>query len=426
MSMMVQSGRFADAVPADPADLDQLSFLGQFGHSASASSSTWAAVDLGIEYANRYIYVLATARVTGLLTRSITGCSVAGVGLHMVYRQAAATGVHGALFMGRIPTGLTGDIVLTLNGTSAQRGVAVWASNRPMSTSAYVRSTAPATTLLAQTGGRAIATLEHLEAANIDIDDFATLQQVATGIRWTAGEIADAVSDANLASTTATAAGTSALVSGVLAERDPSFCDWDRDIPAATNHDYPNIRLGAAAADRLIVVDIGWRVDTINATLNSVWIDTGSGFVALTRAIRTNGATQQNNQEIYYGTVPSGTTGTIRLTFDTANSSLRSMFAVYRKTGLSSNVPTQTYSTTATSPTHTLSVGNNAFIVQGIRGNTTTLAITSSTFRVQSMQGAGDACTHISSVKDVPVADAVCEVGCNTNAGASLAVAVWE
>lgn len=92
------------------------------------------------------------------------------------------------------------------------------------------------------------------------------------------------------------------------------FHDVDSIDSVKSTHTFTGLTLGTASATRLIVAPIKYSNSTIVSDfgeLNSVTL----GGVSLTRAVRARNGVASNNSEIWYGIVPTGTTGTATLTF---------------------------------------------------------------------------------------------------------------
>lgn len=101
--------------------------------------------------------------------------------------------------------------------------------------------------------------------------------------------------------------------------------------PAGVSHSgnvttYSTISIGAAAADRIVLLVVGKEVATV--VLNSVTCDSGGGAVAMRLA---NGNTFGNmGAWIYWLGVPSGTTANFALTWSGAITNIQNHISVYR------------------------------------------------------------------------------------------------
>mgnify|MGYP003653684990 CR=1 FL=1 len=111
---------------------------------------------------------------------------------------------------------------------------------------------------------------------------------------------------------------------------------------ATTSLTFSSVSFGAAAADRQIVVLAGASMDAV-ATITGVTIGgvTGAALVTATSAGR--------NANMYIASVPSGTSGDIVISINTATGEAWGI-GVYRVTGTASTTPSDTATQTSNSP----------------------------------------------------------------------------
>lgn len=94
-----------------------LSYLGTATEPAGLTTYTFSSQSLGTAAADRYIVVGAATRQTGGLT--LSSVTVGGVSATIVVQQNNGDGTTG-LAIAAVPSGTTGDIVVTWSGASAR------------------------------------------------------------------------------------------------------------------------------------------------------------------------------------------------------------------------------------------------------------------------------------------------------------------
>ncbi len=116
---------------------------------------------------------------------------------------------------------------------------------------------------------------------------------------------------------------------------------------------YSSVSIGAATSDRIIVVACDSFLSPLSAT-----IDSGSGFVAMSATTGAGGAGSLSTR-IFYLTVSSGTTATIKITytFDDTDGSLNHVI-VYRVTGGSDTLNSSGTDTSADVSSDPLTTGS--------------------------------------------------------------------
>lgn len=88
-----------------------------------ASSYTFSSVSLGTADADRHILVATGARASS--ARTITGVTIAGISATEL-RDSSADQTNGSLWIAAVPSGTTGNIVLTYSGTMVRAHIAVF------------------------------------------------------------------------------------------------------------------------------------------------------------------------------------------------------------------------------------------------------------------------------------------------------------
>jgi hypothetical protein len=135
----------------------------------------------------------------------------------------------------------------------------------------------------------------------------------------------------------------------------------DTDVQIYT---FSSVAFGAAAADRLLIMAVAGGSTATSVTLGSVTI---GGITATIHAQANNsGNTRNGHAAVVSATVPTGTSGTIVVTWSVAGVGgpmLDTSYALYRVTGLVSTTPTDTATATGGSPTMNIDRSNNGFIV---------------------------------------------------------------
>jgi len=96
------------------------------GYESSADSTVWTITGaaLGTASAGREIYVCVT---TGWNNRNLTSMTVAGVTTSEVVSQTFNGNARQSIQKAAVPTGTTGDIVITMSGTESWIGASVYA-----------------------------------------------------------------------------------------------------------------------------------------------------------------------------------------------------------------------------------------------------------------------------------------------------------
>lgn len=105
-----------------------LAFQSQYNDSGDLSSYTFSGAALGTAAATRRIVV--AVGVANSTPPTVTALTVAGVSAASPVAQLGAAGafrVSSSIWIADVPTGTTGDIVITLSGASFRCGIGVWA-----------------------------------------------------------------------------------------------------------------------------------------------------------------------------------------------------------------------------------------------------------------------------------------------------------
>jgi hypothetical protein len=145
----------------------------------------------------------------------------------------------------------------------------------------------------------------------------------------------------------------------------------DQTTGAATTYTFNNQNIGAAAADRHVVVFAAWEQNSAVRTLSSATI----GGAAATIDVQATGldTTNRCGGAMFRRLVPAGTTANIVLTL--SGSADQMVIAVYTITGHSTGVPSATSSSNTklpgTSFSTSLNVGQNGCILAGLSAQST-------------------------------------------------------
>lgn len=102
-------------------------FLQAASSSTDTDTYTFSSQNLGTAAADRYIFVGVTSRSSGT-TNTINSVTVGGVTATQVELQRTVTTVvnMAGLYIAAVPTGTTGDVVVTFNATTLRCGIGMW------------------------------------------------------------------------------------------------------------------------------------------------------------------------------------------------------------------------------------------------------------------------------------------------------------
>lgn len=123
-----------------------LTFLTTVTSTADTNTYTFSSVSLGTAQADRYIIVTACSRKAGA-TFTLSGITIGGVSATIV-RQVTRTVTNSnsqAIVIANVPTGTTGDIVVTWSTTVLRCAVGVWSATNLASATAHDSATSTAT-----------------------------------------------------------------------------------------------------------------------------------------------------------------------------------------------------------------------------------------------------------------------------------------
>lgn len=107
-----------------------LTYLQSAEDEADLTTYTFASQNLGTASSDRYIIVGASGRDFGTTAKSITSVTVGGVSateIHQAQGTATGTTVSG-LYIAAVPTGTTGDVVVTFSEVFIKSNIALWAA----------------------------------------------------------------------------------------------------------------------------------------------------------------------------------------------------------------------------------------------------------------------------------------------------------
>lgn len=152
-----------------------LVYLGNNIDTNSLSTYTFASQPLGVEFSTRKIVVGVTTRINGTLTGTIDSVTVAGVAATQIANRRTASGADSYIanmYIVAVPTGTTGDIVVTTNAAAVNCYVGFY-SARNVSSTPFDTATAGAT------GGTSTVTL--------DVDTLNGSIVIACGMNLNAG-----------------------------------------------------------------------------------------------------------------------------------------------------------------------------------------------------------------------------------------------
>lgn len=139
-----------------------LTYINSYPDTTDTNQYTYS-VSFGTASADRYIIVTASARKAGAST-TITGVTIGGITATQVHQNtntSTNTDVSG-IFIAAVPTGTTGDVVVTYGATMVRSIIGVYAATSLASataydTAGYISTSDPTNTLDIPAGGFAVA-----------------------------------------------------------------------------------------------------------------------------------------------------------------------------------------------------------------------------------------------------------------------------
>lgn len=122
---------------------------------AGGTTNTFSGVTLGPASADRYIVVLATARISATTLDYTISSTIAGITATNVLSHVSlsASAHRQTTFIAQVPTGTTGDVVLTFSRSITRSMISVFSATGldGLTPHATAVSTAPATNVASQT-----------------------------------------------------------------------------------------------------------------------------------------------------------------------------------------------------------------------------------------------------------------------------------
>jgi len=101
------------------------SFLSGYQDTSNATTYTYSSIDLGDADSARYIYVTFGHR-SGGSGQTIASASIGGQTATIEVQQYSGSGDNCGIFSAHVPSGTTGDIVITLSGSAVRSGIGVY------------------------------------------------------------------------------------------------------------------------------------------------------------------------------------------------------------------------------------------------------------------------------------------------------------
>jgi hypothetical protein len=117
--------------------LPELVFLDGYANDTDRSSVTLSAVNLGAAQPNRRIFVAVTARSAVLDSPVPDSVTVNGVSASSVVSLTDSTVLGASIWVATVPSGATGDVVVTWPGNMEDTGVGVYRAYNLRSSSAF-------------------------------------------------------------------------------------------------------------------------------------------------------------------------------------------------------------------------------------------------------------------------------------------------
>jgi hypothetical protein len=145
--------------PPLPSSGITLSFLGAYSTNATQSSYTWSGVSFGAAAANRVIVVAFGTRDGGS-SLTFPSCTIGGISATLAVATNNTTGGNmsmAGIFYATVPTGTTGDIVLTFNETTLRARIGTYRATGVSSVNIDAQTTTGTTTTFTVTGASGCA-----------------------------------------------------------------------------------------------------------------------------------------------------------------------------------------------------------------------------------------------------------------------------
>jgi hypothetical protein len=180
----------------------------------TSASNTFSALSLGAEDANRYI-VVGVSGVSGL-SGDVATVTVAGVSATQLITNTSTT-INVGLYVARVPTGATGDVVVTYTNTPLRIGVVLWRLTGLLSTI----STATAVGGAASSNPQSNTIAVSADGVAFAIS-YANLGGTNTNPRYSAGSYSTATST-TLSFSVDIVTATSIVWTGIIEDVDPVF-----------------------------------------------------------------------------------------------------------------------------------------------------------------------------------------------------------
>jgi len=103
----------------------EIAFIAATGNETELTTYTFAGQSLGVENSARKILVVLSARSSDGAARTISSVTVAGITATAIATQHSS-GNTAAIYSAAVPTGTTGDVVVTWSSTMARTGIGVY------------------------------------------------------------------------------------------------------------------------------------------------------------------------------------------------------------------------------------------------------------------------------------------------------------
>jgi hypothetical protein len=322
-----------------------LSFVTSTSSTTDLSTYTFAGQSLGAEASDRKIVVaVGAARAAAFALNTVTVGGVTAYKLVEREDNDGASEATASLWIADIPTGTTGDVVVTFSAAAARCGVAIFrlTGSGPVSFTTLADGTDadPTGTIDVPANGGAIA-VSYTNAATTTTWTGLTERNDTTmeGAFSSASDQFAALQEALTVTSNWVAPSNSVMAVASFGPADiPSrlFCGEAFSTTDLSTYTFSTEDIGPAHASRLVVVAVKANRNAVGA--NSVSSMTIGG-VAATKAVDEGGA-DRFIVEIWYASVPTGTTGDVVVTF--ANAQTDCGVLVYALYNLRSTTPTDT------------------------------------------------------------------------------------
>ncbi len=343
--------------------------------STNASSYTFSSKSFGAADSDRIMIAVYGHRNSSAV--AVDSVTIGGVTATPISERTFGSNILG-FYGAAVPTGTSGDVVVTLASTVLRAGMSLyavtgttldgifdgaWDTEDTSDSFADLDVSCPAGCAIIGAGFTTLSGSPNTWTWTGLTEDFDSGDIETSTIMGTAHDEFASAQDP-ITTIAATADGTiNAGAAGVIVLAKPSqiistFLEFEGATANESEYTFSSMDFGAAAADRQIVAFVSARSASGSETISSVTI---GGVTATEIEQQTSG---NNKSGLYIANVPTGTSGDVVVTYSATQ--LRSACALYRLTGLSSATPHDSVS--GSSETVDVDAPANGVIICGAGG----------------------------------------------------------